>query len=126
MTTIGKYRHLSQCSTPAGHFVILAIDHRANLRGTLDKYAPTPVTDAQFTGFKQQVIQHLLPPASAVLTDPSYGIGPGIAEHTIGGQYGVIAPIEVTDYEADPSHREINFIPGWSVAKIKLSGGTGV
>ena len=126
MTTIGKYRHLSQCSTPAGHFVILAIDHRANLLSTLNQHAPSAITDAQFTGFKQQIIQHLLPAASAVLTDPAYGIGPGIAEHTIGGHHGVIAPIEITDYDADPVKREIRLIPGWSVAKIKLSGGTGV
>ncbi len=126
MTTIGIYRHISQCSTPAGHLIVLAIDHRANLRGALDQHASTPTTDAQFTGFKQQIIQHLLPAASAVLTDPSFGIGPGIAERTIGGHQGIIAPIEVTDYDADPSQSAIKFIPGWSVAKIKLAGGAGV
>ena len=126
MTSIGKYRHLSQSSTPAGHFVILAIDHRANLLETLNKAAPSPLTDAEFIAFKQEVIRHLLPAASALLTDPAYGIGPGISQQIISGQRGLLAPIEVTDYSAHPSRRDTSFIPGWSVVKIKRVGGSGV
>lgn len=126
MTTIAKYRHLSQCSTPAGHFVILAIDHRANLLEALNQHAPSPVDDQQFVAFKQQVIRHLLPAASAVLTDPAYGIGPGIADLTISGQHGILAPIEVTDYHTHPGQRQMALIPGWSAAKIKRIGGSGV
>ena len=126
MTTFAKYRHLSQCSTSNGHFVILAIDHRANLLETLNKHAAAPLNDSQFVDFKQQLIRHLLPSASAVLTDPAYGIGPGIADLVISGQHGLLAPIEVTDYHTHPSLREMQMIPNWSVAKIKQVGGTGV
>lgn len=119
--TPGKYRHLSQCSTPAGHFNILAIDHRGNLRDSLDQQANRALTDAEFTGFKAQIIGHLLPEASAVLTDPDYGWGAVVADNK-----GLLAPLEVTDYSAHPSRRQTNFIEGWSVAEIKRCGGSGV
>lgn len=126
MTTLGKYRHLAQCSTPAGHFNILAIDHRGNLRDSLNKHAPKPLTDEEFTAFKQHVMRRLLPEASAVLTDPEHGFGPGIASGVIGGQVGLLSPLEVTDYSLHPSRRLTNFIPNWNIAKIKRIGGNGV
>jgi tagatose-1,6-bisphosphate aldolase len=71
-------------------------------------------------------MQALLPVATAVLTDPAYGLGPGITSRVIGGQVGLLAPLEVTDYDSHPGQRQINFIEGWSVAKIKRCGGSGV
>ena len=125
-TSPGKYRHLGQCSTPGGHFIVLAIDHRDNLLASLNKHASQPLTHDEFTAFKQQVMRHLLPASSAVLTDPEHGIGPGIASGAIGGQMGLLAPVEVTDYTPHPSRRVTNFISGWSVGKIKRVGGSGV
>lgn len=121
MTTIGKYRHLTRCSTDAGHLVVLAIDHRDELRGKL-----APIDDAQFSAFKLDVITALLPQSAAVLTDPAFGIAAGVAQHTIGGHYGLLAPLEVTNYDLHPSQRDIAFIPDWDVAKIKRAGGDGV
>jgi tagatose 1,6-diphosphate aldolase len=126
MTTIGKYRHLSRCSTAEGYFVVLAIDHRAPLAEALSRYAAHPVTDAELTAFKQQVIRAAADDVSAVLTDPAYGIGAGVAGRSIGGRVGLLAPVEVTNYEQNPDQRKIEFIPGWSVKKIKLAGGDGV
>jgi tagatose-1,6-bisphosphate aldolase len=126
MTSIGKYRHLLQASTPQGHFCILAIDHRANLKGALDKHAPNPLDDAAFTAFKQHIMRHLLPGASAVLTDPAFGIGAGITNSVINGQVGLLAPLEVTNYDLHPRARLTQFIDGWTVAKIKRMGGSGI
>lgn len=126
MTTLGKYRHLAQCSTPAGHFNILAIDHRGNLLDSLNQHAPKRLTNEEFTTFKQQVMRRLLPESSAVLTDPEHGFGPGIASGVIGGQVGLLSPLEVTDYSLHPSRRLTNFIPHWNIAKIKRVGGNGV
>jgi len=126
MTTIGKYRHLLQNSTPGGHFVILAIDHRGNLRSALDRSAPQPITDQAFSAFKQQVIQHLVPRCSAVLVDPAYGLGPGIASGIVPGSVGLLSPLELTNYDVTPDQREPALIPGWSVGQIKRMGGTGV
>lgn len=123
---IGKYRHLSRCSTEAGHFVILAIDHRANLLEALNRAAPQPLDSAGFSAFKTRVTAVLAPETSAVLTDPAYGIGAGIAARAISGHIGLIGPVEVTDYEKHPSQRTVQWIPGWSVGKIKRIGGDGV
>lgn len=126
MTTLGKYRHLSQCSTVDGQFVVLAIDHRVNLLEALNRYAPEPLDNDQFADFKQHTMSHLLPLSTAVLTDPEYGFGPGIASGIINGHVGIISPLEVTNYSVHPSQSETKFIPGWSVAKIKRMGGSGV
>jgi tagatose-1,6-bisphosphate aldolase len=126
MTTIGKYRHLSRATTPAGHFVIMAIDHRTNLLDKLNQHVSSPLSDAEFVAFKQAVIQALVPQASAVLTDPAYGIAAAVANETIRGQVGLLAPIEVTDYSLHPSQRTMEMIPNWSVRQIKMSGGDGV
>lgn len=125
MTTLGKYRHLTQASTPAGHFVVLAIDHRANLVAALSKHQGQ-VTDHDFSQFKLQIIKNLLPLSSAVLTDPTYGIAAGITTGVISGQVGLLAPLEVTNYDIHPSQRITQFITGWSVEKIKRVGATGV
>jgi tagatose-1,6-bisphosphate aldolase len=124
LTTFGKYRHLSRSSTPQGHFLILAIDHRVNLLNDLNKYAPHPLTDEDFVDFKQQVIRALVAYTSGVLVDPVYGIGHAIVDGTI--RVGLLAPLEVTDYDLHPSQRTIRFIPDWSVEKIKRVGGDGV
>src|SRR5262245_8897902 len=124
--TPGKFRHLMQCSSPAGHFVILAIDHRGNLRNSLNEYALRSLSDEEFTAFKQQIIQGLASAATAVLTDPDHGIGPGLDSGALTGQVGILAPLEVTDYTLPPGKRSTNWIDGWSVGKIKRMGGTGV
>ena len=123
---MGKYRHLSRTATAEGHFVIMAIDHRANLLEKLNQYVPSPLTDDGFVAFKQTVLKTLAPLSSAVLTDPAYGIGAGIASGAINGQIGLLAPVEVTDYDLHPSQRSMQFIPHWSVKKIKMVGGDGV
>ncbi len=126
MTTMGKFRHLSQCATDDGHFVILAIDHRGNLLDDLNRHAERPLSDDEFAAFKQEVIATLSREASGLLTDPAYGLGKGIAERTIPGKIGLLAPIEVTDYSLSVSQRSPRFIPNWSVEKIKRMGASGV
>lgn len=126
MTTLGRYRHLQQCSTPAGHFVILAVDHRGNLQAELNRQRSEPISDADFIAFKAQILKHLTPPASAVLTDPTYGFAPGIAGSYLPANIGLLSPLEVTDYSIHPSRRALKFIPNWSVEKIKRVGAAGV
>jgi len=126
MTTIGKYRLISHVSTASGHFAILAIDHRANLLERLNQTAPTPLNDEDFASFKMLLMKYVLPPASGILADPGSAIGKGIAHRLIQGHQGIIAPIEVTDYNIHPSQREMNWIPDWSIAKLKRMGGAGV
>jgi tagatose-1,6-bisphosphate aldolase len=92
----------------------------------LNRHALQPISDAEFAAFKQAVMRAAMADVSAVLTDPAYGIGVGIAERVLSGRVGLLAPIEVTDYNIHPSQREMALIPNWSVAQIKQVGGDGV
>jgi tagatose-1,6-bisphosphate aldolase len=123
---MGKYRHLGRVASADGHFVVLAIDHRANLRDELDRGAPRAIDDETFAAFKQEVITALAAEVTGVLTDPAYGIGQAVAARTVHGRLGLLAPLEITNYDLHPSQRELEFIPGWSVAQIKRMGGDGV
>lgn len=126
MTTMGKFRHFSQLSTSKGHFVVLAIDHRSNLLERLNQVTGHDLTDEEFIAFKQSLVTNLTTSASGVLADPTYSIGLGVTSGAIHGQLGLISPVEVTDYDLHPSRRGINFIPHWSVKKIKMMGGDGI
>ena len=127
MTTPGKFRHLTRTTTPAGHFVILAIDHRRNLLERMQKAQAEPLTEADFIRFKREVVTALLPAgASAVLIDPQFGIAYGMAEGWLPASYGLLVPLEETDYTLHPSQRAYQSIPGWSPRAIKRIGGDGV
>lgn len=121
-TTPGKYRHLTRAATPGGHFVVLAIDHRRNLWDALQAHSDAPVTPALFAAFKRHAIAALAGEASAVLTDPAYGLPNGGL--TVRG--GLLCPLEVTDYSVHPSQRGFRPIPDWGVEQIKRAGGDGV
>lgn len=102
--------------------VILAIDHRANLVSELQKHRP--ITDADVIHFKNNVLLKLSPFSTAVLTDPDYGF-PGIAAGMVPGNVGILAPLEVTDYNPHPSQRQPKMIPNWDVQKLKINGCSG-
>lgn len=127
MTTPGKFRHLTRTATAAGHFVVLAIDHRLNVLEGLERTQGNPLTDDAFTLFKREVIEALMPAgASALLTDPEFGIAPGLAQGWLPVQAGLLAPLEETDYTVHPSRRAFRTIPGWTPAAIQRMGADGV
>ena len=119
--TPGKYRHLGRCATHDGHIVALALDHRANLWEQLK-----PADDHEFMHFKQGLLRSASGRCTAVLVDPAYGVGEGIASGSIRANHGLLAPLEVTDYSLHPSRRPLQRIHGWSVEKLKRVGGDGV
>jgi tagatose 1,6-diphosphate aldolase len=121
--SIGKFRHLNRCANPEGQFLIMAIDHRANLREAIEKHTG-PIDDLAFRDFKLQVIEASAPQVTAVLADPAFGLGAVVAGRKFTG--GLLSPLEVTDYDVHPSQRELNWIPGWGVDKVKRMGGDGV
>ncbi|MCA0453178.1 MAG: tagatose 1,6-diphosphate aldolase [Chloroflexi bacterium] len=126
LTSLGKFRALQQCSTPAGSFAILAADHRGNLLEALQKHSPTPITDSDFTAFKGQIIESLAVAGSAVLLDPEYSAAQLIASNTISGQRGLLTGVEKTGYSGDPTARENSLLPDWGVAKAKRAGVSGI
>lgn len=126
MVSIGKFRHLSQCTTPDGHFVVLAIDHRANLREALAAARGVPIGDEDVADFKRDVMIAVGDLCSGILGDPAFVLGYGISEGLLPGRQGLIAPVEVTNYAAHPSERDVQFIPYWNVEKAKRAGLSGL
>ena len=124
--SIGKLRHLQQCSTPNGALAILALDQRNNLRQALNPENPDAVTFADMVAFKQAVVSAIRTAASAVLLDPEYGAAQCIQSGALSGQTGLIAALEATGYTGDPTARESQVLPGWSVAKAKRMGASAV
>ena len=109
--TTGKTRRLQQCATPEGVFSVLAIDHRNNLRRSLNPQAPSTVPDEVLVEFKLAVVEALAPASSSVLIDPMYGAGPAIASGALPGTRGLIVSLERSGYTGDPSARVSELLP---------------
>ena len=119
---LGARRGLQACATPGGQFVVLALDHRQNLRHELRPDAPDTVTYAQMVEFKLAVVRALAPSASGVLLDPEVGAAPAIASGALPGSTGLLVAIEATGYEGPSTARVSRVLPGWSVAAAKRIG----
>src|ERR1700682_6295444 len=76
--SLGKFRRLHPCAPATGRFVIVAADHRQNLRSSLQPNGPERIDYALFADFKRALAKALSPAASAILVDPEFGLGEGI------------------------------------------------
>jgi tagatose 1,6-diphosphate aldolase len=123
---LGKRRGLMQCATAAGRFVVLALDHRQNLRKELRPDAPDVVTTAEMVAFKLAVVRALADTTSGILLDPEVGVGQALAAGAIPGGTGLIVAVEATGYEGAPGARTSRILPGWSVAAAKRIGASAV
>lgn len=124
--TVGKLRGLQACSTPSGTLAILALDHRNNLRQALESSGAGSVSPQVLSEFKIEVSAALAPFASAVLLDPEFGVAQAIASGRLPGSVGLLSAVEATGYTGEPTGRESNLLPGWSVAKAKRLGANAV
>jgi tagatose-1,6-bisphosphate aldolase len=123
---LGKRRGLAQCATASGTFVVLALDHRQNLRKELRPAAPDAVTYEEMVDFKLSVVRALGTSASGVLLDPEVGVAPVLADGALPGSTGLIVAVEATGYEGTPTARLSRLLPGWSVAAAKSIGASAV
>lgn len=126
MLSLGTWRGLQAAATPRGAFVILALDHRNNLRALLRPEAPHSVTAADMAAFKHEVVAALAPASSAVLLDPVYGAAQCIVGDAMPGQTGLIVTLDETGYTGPSTARVSSVLDGWSVEKIKRMGADGV
>lgn len=122
LLSIGKLRGLQQCTTPSGTFTCLALDHRQNLRRALSQVNPGPVSDADLTRFKLEVTSALAGAATCVLLDPQYSAAQAIAEGVLPGNKPLVVAVESTGYGGEPTARQSQVLPGWSVEKAKRMG----
>lgn len=124
--SFGKYRGLTQVSTPQLTMSILALDHRNNLRKAFNPKNPNLVSDDDIAAFKSEVVNYVAPAASAVLLDPQIGAFQSIANGSLPGDKGLICAIEETGYTGDPISRMSKVLPGWDAAKAKRMGASGI
>lgn len=124
--TIGKLRRIQQCATPDGFFVIMALDHRNNLRNALNPGNPDSIGYAEMVAFKNDVVRALAPVSSAVLLDPEFGAAQAIAAGALPGRTGLMVAVESTGYTDEPTSRRSEVLPGWSVEKIARMGASAV
>ena len=119
---LGTRRGLDACSTPDGAFIVLALDHRQNLRRELRPSDPDSVSHAEMASFKASVIGALAPIATGTLLDPEIGLGPAIAEGALPGRSGLIVAVEATGYIGSPSARVSRVLEGWGPQRVKRVG----
>lgn len=124
--TIGKLRRLQQCSTPDGMFVIVALDHRDDLRRLLKPIEPDSLSYGEMAAFKSEVVQSLAGVASAVLLDPEYGAAQAIAAGSLPGNTGLLVTIEAAGYVGDAANRRTALLENWGVRHIARMGASAV
>ena len=120
--SIGKLRALQQCSSENATFICLALDHRQNLRRALNPAEPDSVSDLALTRFKLDVTAELAESATAVLLDPEFSAAQAIASGVLPGRIPFVVAVESTGYGGDPTARQSQILPGWSLEKAKRMG----
>jgi tagatose 1,6-diphosphate aldolase len=113
--TPGRWRGLQTTSTARDVFAILAFDQRGNYRELL----PADATHDDAVGIKYEVVAALAPYTSAVLLDPIYGMKAAMLGTR---SAGLLMSIEKTGYHGDATSRRTDFMPGWTVGKIRRMG----
>ena len=117
--TPGKWRGLKATSSANHTFSMLAFDQRGNYLKMLAEGTPY----AHAAEIKRTVIHALSPHVTAVLLDPNYGL-PAVLD--VAGTSGLLMALDKTGYSGDPTARQIDFMEGWNVAKIKHMGASAV
>ncbi len=124
--SLGKMRGLQTTSTKNGIFNILAIDHRDSLRVVIDPDHPEAVPAAILTELKLAIIEQIAPHATAVMLEPEYSAAQAIAAGALPGHVGFLSALEEQGYLGDPYARQTTLLSGWSVAKAKRLGASGI
>jgi tagatose 1,6-diphosphate aldolase len=119
---LGTRRGLGACATPTGRFVVLALDHRQNLRRELRRGHPDEVSYEEMVEFKLAAVAALAPAASGVLLDPEVGVAQAIGTGALPPSSGLIVALEATGYEGASTARVSRVLDGWSVDAAKRIG----
>jgi len=111
----GLYRGLKACSlAEADVFGIVAFDQRGSYRRMLPG-----ASYAQLAALKTEIIRALAPLASAVLTDPVYGMDAALR---MSPKAGLVLALEQSGYSGDEGARRTELLPGWAAPQIRSVG----
>jgi tagatose 1,6-diphosphate aldolase len=118
--TPGRYRGLKTTSLAERDvFGIVAFDQRGSYR----KMMPEGASYLMLTQVKGEIIGALSKDASAILTDPTYGLG---AAMEMSPKSGLLLALEKSGYSGDASYRKTELMPSWTPEKIRKAGASAV
>lgn len=118
--TPGRFRGLKSSSLSGQDvFGIVAFDQRGSYR----RMMPPGSSYSDLVRVKNEVIGALSREASAILTDPMYGLGAAMG---MNGNAGLLLALEKSGYSGDSSYRKTDLIPGWTAEKIRKAGANAV
>jgi len=114
--TPGRYRRLKTTSlTDKDIFGIVAFDQRGSFR----RMMPDSASYDDLVQVKVEIISALSRNASAILTDPIYGLSPAMY---MNGKSGLLLALEKTGYSGDSTYRNIEFFDDWTPEKLQKLG----
>ena len=118
--TPGRFRGLKSTSlADRDVFGIIAFDQRGSYR----RMMPPDSSYDDLAQVKNEIIGALSLEASAILTDPTYGLS---AAMHMNGKSGLLLALEKSGYSGDSSYRKTELIPGWTAEKIRKVGANAV
>lgn len=109
-------KHMEKLSNNDGIISALAIDQRGSLKRMLAEAANKPADETTIVDFKKAISSELTPYASAILTDPEYGLP---AAKVRDKNCGLLLSYEKTGYDTTEPGRMCDLIPTQSALRIK-------
>jgi tagatose 1,6-diphosphate aldolase len=118
--TPGRYRGLKSTSLAEKDvFGIVAFDQRGSYRRMMPDNTPYD----ELVEVKKQIIGTMSKNASAILTDPVYGLK---AAMHMSGKSGLLLALEKSGYSGDSTYRRPEFLDTWTPEKIRKTGASAV
>jgi tagatose 1,6-diphosphate aldolase len=115
--TPGRYRGLKTTSLAEQDiFGIVAFDQRGSYR----RMMPDTASYDELVQVKVEIISALSRNASAILTDPIYGLSPSMH---MSGKSGLVLSLEKSGYSGDSTYRTAEFFDAWTPEKVRNVGG---
>lgn len=118
-TATSKLNQLRLLADATGRLVVIAIDHRGNLRTALSEAARREVADDELTSFKRAVVHKLSAGCSAALLDPEYGLA---AAHLRAPNCGLLLAYEKSGYDNTRPGRRPDLLTNQSVLRLREAG----
>jgi tagatose 1,6-diphosphate aldolase len=121
-----KRARLRALANERGVIAALAIDQRLSMRKMLASAAGVAagaIAGERLAEFKETVVRHLTPHASAVLIDPEFGLRAAAAR---AAPCGLLLTYESDGFENPRPHRMLQLIPEYSVRRLGDLGAQGI
>lgn len=123
----GKLRALATLADDDGLFTMIAVDQRPPIFAALARAGNRQVHEVRYdevAAAKGALVRALAPHATAILIDPVWTHPHHLM--AIPGRVGLLSTLEDYGFDLQGGERRSRPIDGWSVAKIRRSGATGV